>query len=603
MHSSRLSLLALALGLCLLSVSSSAHADFSEDAVAVIRQVIEDDIARQVVPNGAKKFPAVCDLFPASVYALKDRRFDGFPAIAREEVAATVGLVAFIVVDRGNGAKLVLQSGSGSAGPGLRQAFPLRTQSIKLLGKLAGDPDWASGLPVETRACEFPDDTPSAGATSTPSTALAPRQSVPGSVLTVCAGPQPLPNQELSCAVGIAVRDATAGNTSQLAGDGKRAVVTIAAIALMQLVPGLTFADAISDVNQILTNPPSPVVPLSGLAVPAAVEQKLRALLAQAAALTTVGELSLERTLELVAAFGASAKAAVGQPLLSDEQIAVLHELLNGAHAIYQDVQAKNFAAAAGDVFDSLDGVVREECGTSEDGPCSEHNRLVRAFLRATTIYTIDALTTGYNDDVSANFRAAAVDLIEDSGGAGIRRRTFVKRSGQYPGWYFPNFSLRGALRPGFAGRTEPGTNASNFTTYASVDWPNLRYKIYPHERATNPLWVGGNFSFIDAIGPLYEAAARNPSLGRQRTRAGQAFGLGFIVPRVEFELGVPELTRNLVVGAGATFRLYRAVEQPVTTATLPTVANYCFALESHCQGGTFNANNFEASLFVRYVP
>jgi hypothetical protein len=582
-----------ALNLCLLTVCGPARADFSEDAVAVIRQVIEDDIARQVVPNGAKRFPALCDLLPASVHALKDGRFDGFPAIAREEVAATAGLVAFIVVDRGKPNQQLGQP-SLAANPAALQTFPLRRQTIKLLGELAGDPGWAAQLPpAPAETCEFEGTSPG----------LAPRQSVPASVLALCAGPQAQPNEELSCAVGIAVRDAAAGDTSQLAADGRRAAVAIAAAAAMQLVPELSFAEAISDVNQLLTNAPSPIVPLSGPSLTAPVEQKLRALLAQAAGLTAGGALSLERTLELVAAFGTSASVTAGGGIRSAPQIAALRELLRGSRRVYQDIQAKNYAAAAGDVFDTLDVVVTEECGSNQEGACSEHHRLVRAFLRATTIYTIDALTTGYSDDVSANFRAAAVDLIEDSGGAGIRRKTFSTKSGQYPGWYFPNFSLRGALRPGFARRTDPGTNSSNFSTYASVDWPNLRYKIYPGKRATNPLWVGGNFSFIDAIGPLYEAAVRNPTLGRQRTRAGQAFGLGFIVPRVEFEFGVPELTRNLVVGAGATVRLYRAVEQPITTATLPTVANYCFALESHCPGGTFNANNFEASLFVKYVP
>lgn len=592
---------AIATTLFMLTISGAARADFSADAIAIIRQVIEDNVATQVVPNGAAELPSTCDLIPASVYALQTRRFDGFASIVREEAAATTGLVAFIVTDRGASAKLVLQSAGLTNPPIAQVSFPLRPQTVKLLGRLAGDPNWAAGSSINgANKCVFDSHV---SAASVPPPGVAPRQSVPMSVLSACAATQSLPHQELSCAIGIAVRDAANGETSKIAADGERAAVTIAAIALMELVPGLSFSDALSDVNQLLSNTPSPIVPLSGPALLPAVEQKIRSLLGQVAALSMGGEMSIERVLGIVAVFGTSASTMAGRPLASDQQIAALRDLLRGSYVVYEDVQAKNYAAAAGDVFETLDDVVKDECGTRTAGACSNRNRLVRVFLRAAATYTIDSLMTGNGDDASADFRAAAVDLIEDAGGAGIRRKTFSSDSGQYPGWYFPNFTLRGALRPGFAGRTDPGTNSSNFTTYASVDWPNLRYKIYPASRVTNPLWVGGNFSLIDAIGPLFEAAARNPTLGRQRTRAGQAFALGFVVPRVEFEFGVPELTRNLVVGAGGTMRLYRAVEAPVTTASLPTIADYCFAFQSHCPGGAFNANDFEASLFVKYVP
>jgi len=164
---------------------------------------------------------------------------------------------------------------------------------------------------------------------------------------------------------------------------------------------------------------------------------------------------------------------------------------------------------------------------------------------------------------------------------------------------------LRESLRPGFARPADPGTNSSALVTYASVDWPSLRFKIYPSSRVKSPLWVGGNVSFIDAIGPLLELAARNSTLastGTDATRDG-AFLLGFLVPRLEFEFGVPELTKNLVVGLGGAARLYRADQSSPLNTTVPVTATYCIAGQSGCSGGSFNGNNFEGSVFVKYVP
>src|SRR5580692_3222469 len=89
----------------LLFVARSARADFADDAVSIVEQVIEDDVATDVVPHAAKHFPVTCDLLPASITAMQSKRYDGFSTVVRQDLADSLGMVATLAVDGGDLAK------------------------------------------------------------------------------------------------------------------------------------------------------------------------------------------------------------------------------------------------------------------------------------------------------------------------------------------------------------------------------------------------------------------------------------------------------------------------------------------------------------------
>lgn len=588
------------IGLCAtlaaFSFAQVAKADFASDAAAIIQQVIEDDIATQVIPNSAQSFPSTCDLIPASVYALQNKRINGFPRLVRKDVADTAGLLAFLKIEKGN-----LDALPGETLAPAVAVYLFRQQTLEILGALL-DRTTLLNEQRHTRAappngqvdCVFPPG------------AAAPGQSLPGSIMAACATAQGDARQELACSIALAVRDAANGDRGNLPADGQRALVALAAQNIEYLGGASRFSDALVLVNQAVANPPGPFQLSNGSPVAGALVAVLSAFGGEISALSKTPNEDLDRLLAIATTF--ASELASGHATTPDhpyDDLRDISTLAAGSFTIITAVRSKDYASAAGVAFDTLETVIEAKCKPNEPG-CGHIDELVRKFLKAAAVYTIDSLENGNADGAaSSDFRAAAVDLIEAAGGEGVRRKLFSTdpNSNQKPGWYFPNFALRGALRPGFAGRTEPGTHSSNLSAYPSMDWPNFRLKVYPPRRAGNPFWLGINLSPFDVIGPLYEVAARNPSLGDHQTRSTQAFLWGFVVPRVEVEFAIPELSKNLVAGIGGTVRMYRAVEQPITSATLPVTANYCFALQSRCDGGVFNGNNFEGSVFVKYVP
>jgi hypothetical protein len=568
-------------------VTRHARADFASDAADIVEQLIEDDVATQVVPNAATKFPATCDLLPATIGALQAKRYNGIPAVVRKELADDAGLIVVLAVEGGNFTQL----------PGLPNSAAIRQETIDILMKL--DPSAAKPPPafVNTTTCSF--------------TTSAPKQAASTIVLQACATTQPSASLELACALGLAVRDGASDDASLVPGDLRKGLGAIASQAVLNAFPTVAvapnqFGQVVQLIDQAEAGTPLPTT------LPVGSAQVIQALANQIVLLSKAPSESLEQVGAAVVQFSAYSTAALSSvkptpPPLAAE-LAAFTTLAGGAYAVIADIKAKNYGAATSDSFDALNAVVDANCDNSGDGPCSEFGKLVRAFLKATAVYAVDSLTSTLDSSASSDFRAAAVDLIEATGGAGIRRKTFGGKSGRNAGWGFPNFALRESLRPGFASPAVPGTNSSALLTYASVDWPNLRFKIYPARRAGNPLWVGGNISVIDAIGPLVELAARNSTLGSTENAATRngAFALGFLVPRFEFEFGVPELTRNLVLGIGIAARLYRAEQSSPLNATGPVVATYCIVGQSAnngCNGASFDENNFEGSIFIKYVP
>jgi hypothetical protein len=556
-----------------------------------VEQLVEDNVATHVVPNAATHVPATCDLFPATITALKAKRYSGLPSVIRKELADDAGLVVALSIVGGDFTKL----------PGGQK---LREQTIDVLTtliKLAGGKNLKASK--NTALCSYPQSTPA----------------VATSVLQACANTQADEGVELACALGLATRDDANGDSALVPGDLKKALNAIAAAAVKKTfsteVPD--FLTALKYINLAEAGTLDTEFPTAS-----ALKSVIQSLANQISVLANAPSKSLEQVVAALGQFAALcsgaelAKGKLGTPSpnfdlttwLSQNLAVSISVVTSNAPNVVADIKGKNYGAAVKDSFETFNDVIDGKCPKKKPatGLCSNTDRLVRKFLQAAAVYAVDSASSGgAGSSVSSDFRAAAVDLIEATGGAGIRRKTFVTTSEQNPGWFFPNFALRVALRPGFAGPTDPGTDSSALFTYASMDWPSLRFKIYPSSRSQKPLWVGGNISFIDAIGPLVELAARNRSLGSTGSASTRykAIALGFVVPRVEFELGVPELTRNLVVGLGAAARLYRADQSSPTTTVTPIIATYCLAGQTGCDGASFNSRNLEGSIFVKYVP
>src|SRR5580704_535698 len=192
-------------------VTRTAKADFASDAEAIVEQLVEDDVATQVVPNAASKVPATCDLLPATIGALQVKRYNGIASVVRKELADGAGLLVVLTVDGGDFGAL----------PGLPKAAAMRQQTVDILTKL--DPAPAGPPPanfINPVTCSFAEGG-------------APKQAVSTTVLQACAATQASASSELACALGLAVRDGANGDGSLVPADVQKGLVAIAAQAAL----------------------------------------------------------------------------------------------------------------------------------------------------------------------------------------------------------------------------------------------------------------------------------------------------------------------------------------------------------------------------------
>lgn len=580
-----------------MALSASAKADLASDATAIVEQLMEDDVATQVVPNAAQHFPVTCDLMPASLYALKDKRYNGFSGVVRNELADMAGFLVVLSVD---GRDMTQLPGNLTY---YQQTVDVLTALTSPLGGALTKP--ASINPSTT--CVF-DNKP----------VHQPSQSVATSVIQACAKTQPSMRQELACAAGVAVRDAASGGSVTLSSDGQRALVAVAAQIVLNNAPVAGAIDwpaapasfgqvvtalnrAIATPNDVLdcaSRPPANQPPCN------TANTFIHTVAVQVTGISAGSSSSLPQMVAATIEFGTTVGLGANPSLTALQNIVQAGSA--SALQVVLDIQAKNYGAATGHAIDSLNGVIDAACGpASKDVACTDLGKDVRTFIKAAAVYAVDAETAGVTATVSADFRTAAVDVIEDAGGQGIHRRTFAffeNGSSQWPSFIFPDFSLRAALRPGFAAPTSTETSSSALMTYASMDWPNVRWHFYPPRGAKKVLWWGGDISLFDLFGPIIELAGRSSTLDYDKN-VGAAFGLAFVVPRVEMEFALPDLTKNLVLGFGGAVRFYRADQTTAATPGGTVTAAYCIVGQSGCRDGSFNPNNLEGTIFVKYVP
>jgi hypothetical protein len=285
---------------------------------------------------------------------------------------------------------------------------------------------------------------------------------------------------------------------------------------------------------------------------------------------------SLDRALGVVV----SASSACAATHATCQQVNVV---AGGSQELIGHLRDKNYGAAVGDVFQA----VTELADCKDDDPragCKPENQTVYTFLRALAVYSVDSVSSGADGgSAEADFRAAAVDMIQTFSGQGVRRSMLVDAHFAY----VPELSLRAAWRPGHVGES-----ADKTMVYPSIELLRGRVR-FPVNRL---LYFSGNISALDPLGPLTEVATRDVALDSDPERT-KVFFLGFVVPRAELEFGLPDLTKNLVVGIGVAARFFKA--EVSDGATAPT---YC-VVGSECGGKSWDWNNTEASIFAKFVP
>ncbi|HEX7838770.1 MAG TPA: hypothetical protein VF469_14940 [Kofleriaceae bacterium] len=355
--------------------------------------------------------------------------------------------------------------------------------------------------------------------------------------MTICATHQddPTQAQEVACAAGITVRDAFDGSNAVLADDVKRL-----ADALEHLVPA-----ASGELDKLI------------------------------AALRARSVLTADAAIAFGAALGAAcAQEAACRRLM---QWATTSGAAQDVAQIIAAIQKRDYGSAARAVITSAVTLACQHAPSA--AVCRADKRIILTFVTSLAVYVIDSVASGQTaESAEADFRASAVNLIEQYGsGLGYTRLWWSPKAILYP-----QLTLRQSWRPGHV-----NLDGSTMLSYGSIEFPTLRYPV----KYTQYVYLAPQISLFDLLGPFSELATSGHMFDADPHRT-KAFAAGFVVPRLDLEIAVPAVSRNLTVGVGVGFRLYRA------TQVTPQMARYCFV--GDCAVTT---DNLEVGVHVTYVP
>lgn len=404
--------------------------------------------------------------------------------------------------------------------------------------------------------------------------------------LRTCATKQ-TGDTEIACSVAALVRDAANGDDSLLTADVQR--METAWLAKINTTLGTAAKDA--NIAALVTaigkgdagGAQTAITAICGAIAPCnAALGLIPPLIAGQQAAT------LEQALSLTATLAISYKQAYP----ACQYCTLVADLATATDGVVKDLQSRDYGAAAGDTMDIVRQMACDpdpRSNATSDAGCKEGtDTLVYAFLRSLAVYSVDSATSGSTQTADADFRAAAVALIEEYGGQGVRRNLWAKAQ-----WtYVPEFSLRDSWRPGLV-LASPSSNVGNrLIVYPSMEMVRGRIRI-----PSRTLYLGLHGSLVDPLGPFVEVATRAGNNDNAGTMPG-IVPLALVVPRAEFEIGLPDLSKNLVIGLGGAFRLFRS------ELTAQGDSRYCVlgSSDPNCNSGV-RAGNFEFSVFAKFVP
>ena len=227
------SVLLAAVSLAGLTSTATARADWYDDAKDIILQLAEDNIATEVIPNAAGKLPVACDFFPATVKALRAKRYDGVATIVRKESSDAVGLFVLNKIDPSS-----IATPAASATDQKNAAITITPDSLALFNNSVKKEAHPSARTDQVaiaskQSCSFAvPGSDQAKADAALGIAVA-TESKATKALRDCIVTQASMTRELACSVALTTRDAANGDEKLLAGDLRR---TEAAIVLASAV-------------------------------------------------------------------------------------------------------------------------------------------------------------------------------------------------------------------------------------------------------------------------------------------------------------------------------------------------------------------------------
>jgi len=620
-----------------------ARADLTSDATAIIEQLIEDDIAKQVIPRIACDIPLAENYFPGTVGAIETERFGGLPVILRKETSDLIGLSVLRLMDKS------MVPDEGASGPAGVAAAPAAGTPAKAAGKTASPQvtlnvrqqtifsnltrkrgEAIKPVPLKTQPAVQPATASVAGASastsaasSTQSTSQCPffqngKPVDPGLIsmatqqMTACLSTQGNVDAELACSAALTVRDAADGDDQLLPNDLQRFGSAAIVAALSKAKPALaadkqwvdaatTLALDIAQRKSIDDDAKDFCGKLS--AAPSTCQTDVKSVIQAVGSILASGlnASTLDQALAVVGQVvkdGCTLPPSQPPPALppsapfgsfcGSAAEKVILDAASDAIVIIGDIRTKDYGAAASAAIGDAQQLACDANSTSSE--CTDEAKKVFAFLEALAAYSVDSLVSGTTSaQTDTTFRQAAVALIEEAGGAGVHRSL----SKYAAGLYVPEFSLREAWRPGHV-----GTSGSQVLAYPSIEMVRMRFSPYGSVGSHGMFYLNLHASLLDPLGPFVEVGTRDPSLGGGGSLNTGVFFLGFVVPRFDLEFGVPQLTKNLVIGAGGAVRAFRAEGSPGG-------AHYCTVFDtSACPTNkVLTGGNFEGSVFVKFVP
>jgi hypothetical protein len=168
------------------------------------------------------------------------------------------------------------------------------------------------------------------------------------------------------------------------------------------------------------------------------------------------------------------------------------------------------------------------------------HADLYRRFAESVVVYVIDTAESGAPSEATrVAFRKATTEVIQEIGKGGGIDRSAVKN------FFMPGLSLRASWNAGYVHKT-----GSSLRYIPSVSWLTFRGRLAYAEQ----YYAALHLSFIDPLAIVSELAVRDMS-GAVFVNSARLVR-NIVTPRFDVVFGIPALSRHLVVGAGASWRL-----------------------------------------------
>lgn len=326
-------------------------------------------------------------------------------------------------------------------------------------------------------------------------------------------------------------------------------------------------------------------------------ETALHRLQSQWALVTGAGK----RHIDLMATIGAlwEAQGALGQLCGKNSSIVMCQHLLRieGVLGRGKPWWGVLRAASSGNIREVAHMAVTALFTSKRDNnECAQnrqcHKDLYERFAESLAYYVIDIAEDKTPSDATREaFRSAAEEVIQHIWPGGYDRPGCTVC---HPCWHvlYPDFALRASWSPSYV-----STSGKTLRYVASINFLTARFAPY----YTKQVYVGVHVSVFDLLGPMAEIALRPNTFvyddSMHNDPAARVFA-NFIEPRVDVVVGLPALSKHLVVGLGASVR--PSVPYATTSSTMtPTYEYRTLFVDDNAK----LSRSLEFGFSVKYIP